>query len=144
MRKYYVVGLMAAALVGLVFAPSAFSQGNESPDAKAPEAAAPVEAPAQAAQQGELSVYGEVSAVDAASNSIKVLYYDYDNDEEKTIDFVFDKDTKLENAGSITDIKQLDWVDATYTVKDGKNVAASVIVEKEEEDLSAKAESETE
>ena len=140
MGKYYVIGLMAAALVGLVFAPSAFSQGNESPAAKVPEAAAP----AQAAQQQELSVYGEVSAVDAASNSIKVLYYDYDNDEEKTIDLAFDKGTKLENAGSIADIKQLDWVDATYAVKDGKNVAASVIVEKEEEDLSAKAESGTE
>jgi len=136
---------MAAALAGLAFAPSAFSQGNEAPAAKVPEAAAPVEAPAQAPARAEgLSVYGEVSAVDAASNSIKVLYYDYDNDEERTIDLACDKDTKLENVKSITDIKALDWVDATYALKDGKNMVTSVIVEKEEEGPAAQAEAGTE
>ena len=123
-------GLLIMALAAVLFALPAFSQSSE-PTAKAPEAAG---APAQTEA---LSIYGEVNAVDAASNSIKVLYYDYDSDEEKTIDLVLDKDTKLENAKSVSDIKQLDWVDATYVVKDSKNVATSMIVEKEEEPVPA-------
>lgn len=82
--------------------------------------------------QEELSIYGEAQAVDASANSITVQYYDYDSDEEKTMDVVSSKDTKIENAASLGEIKKGDWIDVTYSVSEGKNVAKSIIVEKEE------------
>ena len=39
----------------------------------------------------------------------------------------------MENAATINDIKQGNWADVIYTVTDGKNIAKSIIVEKEEE-----------
>jgi hypothetical protein len=41
-------------------------------------------------------------------------------------------DSKLENVSSLGDVKKGDWVDVTYVVKDGKNEAKIVTVEKEE------------
>ena len=100
-----------------------------------PAAAAPVgEQVSQAMASEELSIYGEVQFVDAAgAGSMKVQYYDYDADDEKTITIALDASTKLENAGSIADIKKGDWADVTYSAAGGKNKALSIIVEKEEE-----------
>lgn len=89
-------------------------------------------APTEAAQPEELSIYGEVQAVNHASNSLSVQYYDYDSDEEKTIEITLDKETTIENAAKLDEIKQNDWVDVTYSVSDSKNMAKSIIVEKEE------------
>ncbi|MBI4974351.1 MAG: hypothetical protein HZC19_00810 [Candidatus Omnitrophica bacterium] len=86
----------------------------------------------EAAQPEELSIYGEVQAVNQASNSLSVQYYDYDSDEEKTIEITLDKDTAIENAAKLDEIKQGNWVDVTYSVSGGKDVAKSIIVEKEE------------
>jgi len=80
----------------------------------------------------DMSLYGEIKSVDTASNSITVQYYDYDTDEEKTTSITVDDATKLENAKTISEMKQGDWADITYVVADGKNVAKSIIVEKEE------------
>ena len=118
--------------VGVLIAMSAFSQ--ESPKPAATEAAP---APAPSAKEGpaepsELSIYGEVQGVNAGANSVSVQYYDYDSDEEKAIDLSVDKDTKIENAASLNDIKNGDWVDVMYITSDGKNVAKSILVEKEE------------
>ena len=65
---------------------------------------------------------------------MSVQYYDYDSDEEKTIEITADKDTKLENAAMLSNINKGDWVDVTYGVKDGKNLAKSIMVEKEEKE----------
>jgi len=97
----------------------------------------------QVTQPEEMSIYGEVKSLDEATSSIKLQYYDYDNDEEKTADVVLEKDTKLENAQGLHDIRVGDWVDAVYVTKDGKNIARSVIVEKEEEDIPVKADTKT-
>jgi len=86
----------------------------------------------------EQSIYGEVQSMDAANGSMTVQYYDYDSDEEKSIDVVTDKDTKIENVAAISNIAKSDWVDVTYVIQNGKNVAKSVVVEKEEkEEVSA-------
>ena len=95
-------------------------------------AAAPVEDVTTAPGAEELSIYGEVQAADAAAQTIAVQYYDYDADEEKTISISCDPATKFENAASTADIKKGDWADVAYILKDGKAVAKSVIVEKEE------------
>jgi len=80
----------------------------------------------------DLSIYGEVQAADGAAQTITVQYYDYDADEEKTISISCDPATKFENAASVADMKKGDWTDVTYILKDGKAVAKSVVVEKEE------------
>ena len=97
----------------------------------APEAAA---APAEkVVQPQEVSIYGEIKAVNAAAGSLTIQYYDYDSDEEKTIEIAADNSTKMENAATINDVKQGNWADVIYTTAVGKNVAKSIIVEKEEE-----------
>lgn len=141
MKKSFVT-VMLIAILSLITIP-VFSQENKEPAAAPAEsAAAPVTAtapvePAKEAvlQPEEMSIYGEVKSTDEATNSIKLQYYDYDNDEEKTADIIIDKDTKMENAASLKDIKQGDWIDAVYLPKDGSNIAKSVIVEKEEEEV---------
>ena len=81
----------------------------------------------------ESAIYGEVKSVDAAACVIQVQYYDYDSDDEKTVEIKSDKETKMESAQSVADIKEGDWVDAIY-VSDGiGNIAKSIIVEKEED-----------
>ena len=128
------------------FVTPAFSQGN---DNSAKEASAPATVPPAAAQAtattpaaqtpapeavktAETSIYGEVQAISTTAGSITVQYYDYDNDEEKTLEIVVNKDAKLENVKSVDEIKKGDWVDVNYTVVGGKNVAKMVSVEKEE------------
>ncbi len=128
MKKYILIGLGIAVLMVMFIVP-AFSQAQEEPQAQpAPDTSVAAPAP----EASELSIYGEVQAVDATVNSLKAQYYDYDSDEEKTVELLLDKDTKIENAANISEIKKGDWVDVTYTVKDGKNMAKSVMVEKEE------------
>lgn len=82
----------------------------------------------------ELSIYGEIQAVDTeGSGSLTVQYYDYDSDDEKTVTISLDAGTKFENANSINDIVKGDWADVTYSANGAKNIALSIIVEKEEE-----------
>jgi hypothetical protein len=84
-------------------------------------------------QPEELSVYGEVQASDTAAGTLSVQHYDYDTDEEKTMELVIDKDTKIENAATGADIKKGDWVDVTYVISGSKHLARSIFVEKEDE-----------
>ncbi len=136
---------LAVLIVGL-FAVSGYCQDNQPPASQssssstqaatpaAEVATPPAQAPAEkVVQPQEISIYGEVKAVNAAAGSVTVQYYDYDSDEEKSIDVVTDNNTKMENAATINDIKQGNWADVIYNVANGKNLAKSIIVEKEEE-----------
>lgn len=89
----------------------------------------------EASQPEEMSIYGEVISINEETNSVNLRYYDYDSDEEKAQDVFFDKDTKMQNIQAIKDIKAGDWIDAVYITKDGKDIAKSVIIEKEEDEL---------
>lgn len=130
--KRSIIALTLIAVLGLITIP-AFSQESKEPATPAPAVAA--EAANEAiTQPEEMSIYGEVKSTDETTNSIKLQYYDYDNDEEKTVAIEIDKDTKMENAASLKDIKQGDWVDAVYLMKEKSNIAKSIIVEKEEEE----------
>lgn len=135
MKRY----ALAILIMGL-FAVQGYCQDNQPPanqnpaQAASTEMAAPAPATAEkAVQPQEVSIYGEVKAVNPATSSMTVQYYDYDSDEEKSIEIVADNSTKMENAVTINDIKQGNWADVIYTVAGGKNIAKSVIVEKEEE-----------
>lgn len=141
MKKYFICIIVISAIMALS-AISAFSQDPQAPvkdDTALPQGtqeaavqthqAAPAE---EAAKTNELSIYGEIQAVNVQASSISVQYYDYDNDEEKTLEVSLDKDSKLENVKAIGEIKKGDWVDVTYTVTGGKNAAKMVSVEAEE------------
>lgn len=121
-------------LFAMLSAASLFAQNAQAPAAENAAQDAGQQAVKDEAVQSEkeLSMYGEVQAVNETAGSVSVQYYDYDSDEEKMADVMIDKDTKMENASGIADIKKGNWVDVTYTVVAGKNVAKSVIVEKEE------------
>ena len=131
MKRY----ILAIFIFGLLTA-QGYCQNDQAPASQStapasPEMAAPAATPAAQAQ--EISIYGEVKAVNAAASSMTVQYYDYDSDEEKSIEITSDSNTKMENAATIADVKQGNWADVIYTVSNGKNIAKSIIVEKEEE-----------
>ena len=137
MKEMRSICLLMIALFIMLSASSAFSQPDQAPASDKPAqgavSTAQQDSGADAAQAvKELSIYGEVQAVNESASSMSVQYYDYDTDEEKTAEVVVGKETKMENAAAVTDIKKGDWVDVTYTLTGGKNIAKSVIVEKEE------------
>ena len=142
MKKFFAFVVIASVVMTLSVIP-AFSQDQQTPakEEKAPVQAAPaVAAPApaqpapvqEAAKTSDLSIYGEIQAVNVAANSMSIQYYDYDNDEEKALEITADTNTKLENVKSIGDIKKGDWADVTYTAAGAKNTAKMISVEKEE------------
>jgi hypothetical protein len=105
-------------------------QQNQAPVSTEAAAPAPVATPVQ---PQEVSIYGEVKSVNVVTSSMTIQYYDYDSDEEKSIEITTDGTTKMENAAAISDVKQGNWADVIYSVANGKNIAKSIIVEKEEE-----------
>lgn len=150
MKNNKLVYALTAAILTAMIALPAFAQEDKQPAAEQPQAAAQpavTETAAAASPSAtippatgenvsakELSIYGEVQSVNASANSLTVQYYDYDSDEEKTIEITADANTKIENAAALGNINKSDWVDVTYTVADGKNLAKSIMVEKEEKE----------
>lgn len=135
MKYYRVLCLLAGILAIALLVNPVFAQDEQTAATTQQTAASAVaEKAEQPMQPEEMSVYGEVQSTDQGANSVKLQYYDYDSDEEKVMDLVLDKDTKMENAAAVSDIKQGDWIDAVYITKDSKNIAKSIIVEKEEEE----------
>ena len=130
--------VLAILFVGL-FVVQGYSQDNQSPSGQdTPQVAteAPALAPAaseKSAQPEEISIYGEIKAVNQAASSVTIQYYDYDSDQEKSIEITADTNTKMENAATINDIKQGNWADVIYAIINGKNIAKSIIVEKEDD-----------
>ena len=96
MKRY----VLAILFVGL-FVVQGYSQDNQSPsgqDTPQVSTEAPALAPAtseKSAQPEEISIYGEIKAVNPTSNSITVQYYDYDSDQEKSIEITADTNTKI-------------------------------------------------
>lgn len=127
MKKYLVGIMVMSVVIALSAMPSASQEAKEVPAAPAPAT------PSQdITENKELSIYGEVQTTNVQANLMSIQYYDYDNDEERSIEIVLDKDVKLENVKTIDEIKKGDWVDVTYTSSNGKNIAKLVSVEKEE------------
>lgn len=130
MRRYKIICLVTIVLLALSTIP-AFPQEEQTQTPAPAEIVAPTTETSPKTE--ELSIYGEVKSVNQASNSLTIQYYDYDSDEEKTIEIGLDKDTKIENAAALNDIKENNYVDVTYSISSGKSIAKSIKVEKEEE-----------
>jgi len=75
-------------------------------------------------------VWGDVVTLD--ENQITVRYLDYETDEEKEITVVCDPETEFENISSISEIKVEDSVSIDYVVREGKNIAKFISVERME------------
>jgi hypothetical protein len=138
-RYYYGLSMLLAVLMAASFVSAVSAQVAEETAVKveAEETAIKVEKvpsadTAKQASDIDIAVYGEIQAVDVPSGSVDIQYYDYDSDSEKTLKVFVGKDTKIENADSISSIKKGDWADVTYIVKDGRSEAQIITVEKEE------------
>ena len=146
MRKYGLISL-AVICAGLILSTMlAFSQQDPTPSASQDNNTAPTSTSEQTTpvkvespQPQEISIYGEVQSVDSTINSMTIQYYDYDSDQEKNIEITVNKDTKLEKAPSLNDIKKGDWADITYMVSDAKNTATFISIEKDEESAGTSA-----
>lgn len=136
MRKYIIIISMGLVMSGFI-ASSAMAQEEMTQDKDAAQQAEPAAAAVTAAKAEEVSIYGEIGTVDAVAGTLIAQYYNYDSDEEKSIGIVVDKDTKIENAASLGEINKGDWADITYIAVEGKNTAKLIVVEREEEPISA-------
>ena len=133
MKRY----VLAILVVGLVVSQGYCQENQVSNNQDTSQVAGETAVPAQtesvkAARPEEISIYGEIKSVNATANSITVQYYDYESDNEKSIEIIADNNTKMEGAPAISDIKQGNWADINYTVVNGKNIAKSIVVEKDD------------
>ena len=133
MKRY----ILAILVVGLVVSRGYCQENQVSNNQDISQVASETAAPAQtesvkAANPEEVSIYGEIKSVNIATNSITVQYYDYDNDNEKSVEIIADNTTKIEGVSTINDIKKESWADINYTVVNCKNIAKSIVVEKED------------
>lgn len=92
----------------------------------AAEQAAKSETP-KAEEETEYS-YGTVSSI--AGDQLVVSEYDFEKDADVNVNYAVDATTKFENVTALTEIAAGDSVEIDYLVKDGKNVAKLVSVEK--------------
>lgn len=130
MGRYSLVCMTVVALMVSVVVGPVFSEEGQQPVTNAPAETSP--AKEGISQPEEISIYGEVQSVNPTSDTVTLKYYDYDADEEKTVEIISNEDTKIEAIANLNDLKQGDWVDATYLVSEGKNIAKSIKAEKEE------------
>jgi hypothetical protein len=84
-------------------------------------------------------VWGEVSSVDAQNQALNLKYLDYETDQEKEMVITTDDLTVYDNAKSLGDIQPKDNISVDYVVKDGKNAAKTIGLEKAENEPAADA-----
>lgn len=77
-------------------------------------------------------VWGEVTGVDAQNKSVSLKYLDYETDQEKDMAIATDELTNYDNAKSLGEIQPKDNISVDYVVKDGKNIAKTIGLEKAE------------
>jgi len=134
MKRYVLVVLIIALFVLRGHCQENQVSNNQDASQVASETAPPVQTKSdEIVTSQEVSIYGEIKSVDAVANSIVVQYYDYDSDNEKSVDITADSNTKIDGALTINDIKQGNWVDVNYAVINCKNMAKLIAVEKEED-----------
>jgi len=77
-------------------------------------------------------VYGEIIAIDGASNSFVVKYFNYDTMDDRTVEIRLGDETEWEDVTGIMALHVGDWIGSHYYISDdGTNVADSVRLEKE-------------
>ena len=72
--------------------------------------------------------YGTVTSI--SEGSLVVSQYDYTTGEMKDAAYTVDPAVELNNVSALTEIAQGDGVDIEYVVRDGKNIATAIIVDR--------------
>ena len=121
-NKVFVFGLVS----GLFLSLASLVLAQEKPEIPAQDA--PV---APALDEENVSwVWGEVKAIDPALSTVTVVYMDYQSDEEKDLFLSVNSGTKFEGAADINSLKVGDTAGIDYEIRDGKNIAKNISVEK--------------
>lgn len=82
--------------------------------------------------------YATVTQVNLSNNEIVVNEYDWNNDTEVTVVYSVSPDARFENVASLKEIKTNDEVSIEYIEKEGRRIARSVSVYKEEPEPTSK------
>ncbi|MCM8800084.1 MAG: hypothetical protein NC900_05110 [Candidatus Omnitrophica bacterium] len=75
-------------------------------------------------------IWGEVISVDTNNKQINIKYFDYETDTEKEMLISIDENTTYEGVNSLLEIKPEDTVSIDYVIKDNKNIARLITIEK--------------
>lgn len=75
-------------------------------------------------------IWGEVISIDNSNKQINIKYLDYETDTEKEMTFFVDENTTYEGVNSLLEINPQDTVSIDYIIKDTKNIARHITVEK--------------
>jgi len=86
----------------------------------------------ESSDSGTQWVWGEVVNVDSLGKTFTLKYLDYETDQEKELSLAVDDVTSYQNFKSLDDIQPKDNLSIDYIVKDGKNIAKSISLEKSE------------
>ena len=127
-----------AVLTIILFTLQGFCQENQvSNNQNASQVTSETASPSQAKNSEienpqEISIYGKITSVNIATSSVVVQYYDYDSDNEKSVEITVDNSTKMEGILNINGIKEGNWADIDYGVANGKNMAKSIAIEGED------------
>jgi len=119
---------LSVALVLLMLASAGLALSEDQIESASPVAAAPQEKIEPATQW----VWGEVTNVDAQAKTLTLKYLDYETDQEKELALAVDETTSYENIKSLEDIQPKDNLSVDYILKEGKNVAQGISLEKPE------------
>jgi hypothetical protein len=82
-------------------------------------------------------VWGEVVSVNTQDKTLSLKYLDYETDQEKEVSIMTDDLTSYDNVSSLRDIQPKDNLSVDYILKDGKNIAKTIGLEKAEKALPA-------
>ncbi len=139
MKTKIIVILSLFILTGAGFA---FSE-DQAADTKALTTSVPSAAMPAVEESSELPntqwVWGEVTSIDAQNKALNLKYLDYETDQEKEMSVATDDSTVYENAKMLSDIQPKDNISVDYVVKDGKNIAKTIGLEKAEDAPAAAA-----
>jgi hypothetical protein len=75
-------------------------------------------------------VWGEVKSIDANTSELIVIYTDYQTGEEKELALSIDQETKFEGVSGLGNVRIGNTASIDYLVKDGKNIANNISIEK--------------
>jgi hypothetical protein len=74
--------------------------------------------------------YGMVNSV--SSTQLDLSEYDYDTNQETAVIYVIDENTKVEGADGLKGIVSGDGAEVKYEVKEGKKIAKTITIEKQD------------
>ncbi|MBP7056343.1 MAG: hypothetical protein KBB52_05790 [Candidatus Omnitrophica bacterium] len=82
-------------------------------------------------ERQKASIYGEIVSVNKTADQMIVEYADYRNNDKKIILIERDNNTEIKWKEGLKGIERGYFADVDYVVESGKNIAKTIIIEKE-------------